>query len=98
MEELRKATRNRGMPLEALALDVTPVGLHYLLVHFDIPFIDSATWSLRVGGNVSSELNLSLDDLRGMPAVTIAVTMECAGNGRTLMEPRPIVNRGVRRR
>jgi len=32
-EELRLATRNHGMPLEALAYDVTPVGLHYLLIH-----------------------------------------------------------------
>ena len=25
------------MPLEALRYDVTPIGLHYLLIHFDIP-------------------------------------------------------------
>jgi hypothetical protein len=30
-EELQLAARNHGMPLEALAADVTPVGLHYLL-------------------------------------------------------------------
>ena len=28
-EELQLATRNRGMPLEALRYDVTPTGLHY---------------------------------------------------------------------
>jgi DMSO/TMAO reductase YedYZ molybdopterin-dependent catalytic subunit len=89
-EELRKATRNRGMPLEALALDVTPVGLHYLLIHFDIPLLDEASWSLRVGGNVTAALELSLADLRSMSEVTRVVTMECAGNGRTLMEPRAI--------
>lgn len=90
IEELHKATRNRGMPLEALALDVTPVGLHYLLVHFDVPFIEIGSWELAVRGNVRSELRLSLDELRAMPAVTVVVTMECAGNGRTLMEPRPV--------
>ncbi|HSR27809.1 MAG TPA: sulfite oxidase, partial [Actinomycetes bacterium] len=37
MEELSLAARNHGMPLEALRYDVTPVGLHYLLIHFDIP-------------------------------------------------------------
>ncbi|HSM02900.1 MAG TPA: sulfite oxidase [Acidimicrobiia bacterium] len=89
-EELRKATRNRGMPLEALALDITPVGMHYLLVHFDIPLVDTSGWSLRIGGNVASPLDLSLDDLRSMPQATRVVTLECAGNGRTLMEPRPV--------
>ena len=32
-EELQLATRNHGMPLEALRYDITPTGLHYLLVH-----------------------------------------------------------------
>ena len=36
-DELGLATRNHGMPLEALRYDVTPVGLHYLLIHYDIP-------------------------------------------------------------
>jgi len=36
-EEVELATRNHGMPLEALRYDVTPAGLHYLLIHFDIP-------------------------------------------------------------
>jgi DMSO/TMAO reductase YedYZ molybdopterin-dependent catalytic subunit len=42
-----------------------------------------------VDGLVERELALSLDDLRAMPAVKLAVTMECAGNGRALLEPRP---------
>ena len=36
-EELQLAARNHGMPLEALRYDVTPAGLHYLLIHYDIP-------------------------------------------------------------
>ena len=39
-EELHLSTRNHGMPLEALAYDVTPIGLHYLLIHYDIPVVD----------------------------------------------------------
>jgi hypothetical protein len=41
LEELQLATRNHGLPLEALRYDVTPVGLHYLLIHYDIPFVDA---------------------------------------------------------
>ena len=36
-EEIQLALRNRGMPLEGLHYDITPTGMHYLLIHFDIP-------------------------------------------------------------
>lgn len=65
--ELAQATRNRGMPLEAMRHDVTPVGLHYLLVHFDIPALDPAEWRLRVTGNVERELVLDLASIRSRP-------------------------------
>jgi DMSO/TMAO reductase YedYZ molybdopterin-dependent catalytic subunit len=88
--ELRLAARNHGLPLEALGYDVTPTGLHYLLIHYDIPVVDAATWHLRVEGRVGRELSLSLGDLRARPATTLAVTLECAGNGRALLSPRPL--------
>src|SRR4051812_40129097 len=78
------------MPLEALAHEVTPVGLHYLLIHYDIPVVDPAAWRLTVGGQVEHELSLSLEDLRSRPAVTHGVTRECAGNGGAGLSPRPI--------
>ncbi len=89
-EELALAARNHGMPLEGLRYDVTPIGMHYLLIHFDIPAADADTWSVDVGGLVSRPLSLSIADLRARPAVTTTVTMECAGNGRARMEPRPL--------
>lgn len=88
--ELALAARNRGMPLEALRHDVTPVGLHYLLIHFDIPALEVGSWRLRVGGNVGREVELTLDEIRERPATTIPVTLECAGNGRARLEPRPM--------
>ncbi|MGH2348259.1 MAG: sulfite oxidase [bacterium] len=83
------ATRNHGMPLEALRYDITPVGLHYLLIHYDIPAVDPAAWRLRIGGWVGRPLTLSLDDIRSRPRLTLPVTMECAGNGRAGMFPIP---------
>ncbi len=88
--ELRLAARNHGMPLEAMRYDVTPVGLHYLLIHYDIPVIDATEWRLRVDGCVGRPLELSLEDLRALPAVSRRATMECAGNGRALLDPRPL--------
>ena len=87
LDELRLAARNHAMPLEALRHPLTPVGLHYLLIHFDIPAVDAASFRLEVDGLVGSPLSLSLDDLRSRPAVELPVTMECAGNGRALLEP-----------
>ena len=87
LQELQLAARNHGIPLEALRWDVTPIGLHYLLTHYDIPDVDAAAWRLDVGGLVERPQSLSLDDLRSRPSVEVAVTMECAGNGRVHIEP-----------
>jgi hypothetical protein len=38
-EEVRLANRNSGTLLETLRHDVTPTGLHYLLTHFDVPYV-----------------------------------------------------------
>jgi len=90
LDELRLAARNHAMPLEALRWPITPVGLHYLLIHYDVPLVDPASWRLQVGGAVERPLSFTLDDLRARPAVELASTMECAGNGRALLEPRPV--------
>ncbi|HET6212968.1 MAG TPA: sulfite oxidase [Micromonosporaceae bacterium] len=89
-EELQLAARNHGMPLEALRYDVTPAGLHYLLVHFDIPAVDPDAWRLSIGGQVDRPYSLDLAELAARPRVTRRVTLECAGNGRARLEPRPV--------
>src|SRR5689334_18086917 len=57
---------------------ITPIGLHYLLIHFDIPALEG--WKLEVGGR-----SFTLEDLRGRERRTVPVTFECAGNGRALL-------------
>jgi len=89
-EEVGLAARNHGMPLEALRYDVTPPGLHYLLIHFDVPDVDLTAWRLGVGGTVAGPMSLSLGELRAMPATSLTVTLECAGNGRSMFDPRPV--------
>jgi DMSO/TMAO reductase YedYZ molybdopterin-dependent catalytic subunit len=89
-EELRLAARNHAMPLEAMRFPITPVGLHYVLVHYDIPAVDPERWRLTIEGSVERPLSLSLPELRSRPSATNPVTIECAGNGRALLEPRPL--------
>jgi DMSO/TMAO reductase YedYZ molybdopterin-dependent catalytic subunit len=90
MEELALAARNHGMPLEALRYDLTPFGLHYSLIHYDIPYLNTRDWRLLITGCVARPFELSLDDLRAETPRTVRVTMECAGNGRAHLRPRPI--------
>ena len=88
-EEVVLANRNHGVLLEALRHDVTPIGLHYLLNHFDVPYVaDATTWKLSVAGLVQRPLSLSVAQLRALPQRTLRVTLECAGNGRGQVTPR----------
>jgi DMSO/TMAO reductase YedYZ molybdopterin-dependent catalytic subunit len=63
---------------------VTPAGMHYVRTHFPIPRGSS---EIDVAGEVAHPLRLVLADIRRAPARTIAVTLECAGNGRRFLEP-----------
>jgi DMSO/TMAO reductase YedYZ molybdopterin-dependent catalytic subunit len=90
VEELALASRNHAMPMEAMRYDVTPVGLHYVLVHYDIPDVPAEEWTLAIGGAVARPLLIDHAALLDMPRQTVRVTFECAGNGRAGLEPRPI--------
>ena len=90
LDELRLAARNHALPLEALRYDITPIGLHYLLDHYDIPDVDPVAWRLELDGAVERPLSLSLEQIRARPQTTRTVTFECAGNGRARLSPRPL--------
>lgn len=87
--EIALANRNRGMPLEMLRHDITPVGMHYMLTHFDMPDVDVDGWRLELDGLVDKPLSLSVADLEAIGSQTVPVTLECAGNGRSRLSPRP---------
>src|SRR5205085_7666178 len=71
----------------ALTADITPTELHYVRSNFAVPTHDG---TLEIGGAVESPTTLTLDDLRAMPAIERAVTLECAGNGRLATRPLPV--------
>src|SRR5215218_2550086 len=89
-DELQLAARNHGMPLESLRWDITPPGLHYLLTHYDIPAIDPISFELVVDGFVDMPLSLDLEAIQSRPQISAVVTLECAGNGRAQLLPRPV--------
>ncbi len=67
---------------------VMPNQRFYVRNHFQIPQLDASSWRLNVVGLVERPLSLSLRDLVKMPSQTQFVTLECAGNGRSLLCPR----------
>jgi DMSO/TMAO reductase YedYZ molybdopterin-dependent catalytic subunit len=66
---------------------VMPKAHFYVRNHFQVPLLDEPRWRLEVGGLVERPLSLSLRDLTQMRSQTLVVTLECAGNGRSLLEP-----------
>src|SRR3954447_7779571 len=87
LQMINPAPYNAEAPPDALAGDITPTELHYVRSNFAVPAHDG---TFEVGGAVESPLTLTLDDLRALPAVERAVTLECAGNGRLATRPLPI--------
>jgi DMSO/TMAO reductase YedYZ molybdopterin-dependent catalytic subunit len=75
------------MPLEGFADYITPLDRFFVRTHVYTPRVDIAQWRLTVGGDVTSPLTLTMDDLRRMPSVELVSVLECAGNGRGFYEP-----------
>jgi DMSO/TMAO reductase YedYZ molybdopterin-dependent catalytic subunit len=66
---------------------IMPNGRFYLRNHFDLPRLDGDAFRLRVAGLVERPLELSMRELRNLPSESRVVTLECAGNGRSLFDP-----------
>lgn len=80
---------NAETPLDLQRGIITPNDLFFMRNRFSHPEIDAAGWRLEVTGLVERPLSLSYDDLLAMPSRSFPVTLECAGNGRSGMDPMP---------
>ena len=74
-------------PRRAFDSWLTPNPLFYVRNHFDIPDIKCSGWKLLIDGVVSQDSHITLDELKKLPRVTLPVTMECAGNNRSDLDP-----------
>jgi DMSO/TMAO reductase YedYZ molybdopterin-dependent catalytic subunit len=75
------------MPLSGFADYITPTDRFFVRTHVYAPAVKMSDWTLRVEGEVSSPLSLTLNDLRALPAVEVVSVLECAGNGRSFFDP-----------
>ena len=82
---------NLETPLKYFRYDLTPNDAFFIRWHLSglPPSVDSNTFRLKIGGNVARPLSLSLQDLKTKfrPVKMIALC-ECAGNARSLLNPR----------
>jgi DMSO/TMAO reductase YedYZ molybdopterin-dependent catalytic subunit len=60
----------------------------FIRTNFNVPRIGPADWRLKIGGLVSSPIELDLAGLRRLPTRKLTAVMECAGNGRSYL-PQP---------
>lgn len=80
---------NAETPLSAACAVLTPPGAFFVRNHFAPPAVAAASHRLRLDGLVRRPLTLGLEDLRALPGAAAEITLECAGNGRALLDPLP---------
>ncbi|MGZ5842014.1 MAG: molybdopterin-dependent oxidoreductase [Xanthobacteraceae bacterium] len=80
---------NYESPLEYLRTPITPNDQFFIRYHLsNIPEIKAEGYKIAVGGEgASSPMELTLDDLKKMPAVEVVAVNQCSGNRRGLSNP-----------
>jgi sulfite dehydrogenase len=80
---------NYETPIANFRTAITPNDAFFVRYHLaDIPTVDAKTWRLTVGGDgANGRVQLSLDDLKAMPAAEVVAVCQCSGNRRGLVEP-----------
>jgi sulfite dehydrogenase (cytochrome) subunit A len=77
-------------PWRFFQTDITPNEAFFVRWHLQAiaTNIDLQTWKLRISGAVERPLELSLDELKKLPAHEVVAVNQCSGNSRGLFGPR----------
>src|SRR5579864_2153487 len=75
------------MPLSGFSDYITPIDHFFVRTHVYVPKVDLDSWRLKVEGEVTTPLTLTIEELKKLPTVEMVSVAECAGNGRGLYEP-----------
>src|SRR5262245_58541901 len=80
---------NYETPLEYFRTAITPNDAFFVRYHLsNIPEVDAKTWKIAVGGDgANGQAELTLDDLKRMPAAEVVAVNLCSGNRRGLFQP-----------
>lgn len=87
--ELADRPPNYESPLEYLRTPITPNDQFFVRYHLaDIPEVDPKTYKVKIGGDATgTPIELTLDDLKALPAVELVAVNQCSGNRRGLSQP-----------
>ncbi len=89
MKVITEDPANAETPLDVQRGIITPNDLFFMRNRFSFPEIEAPAWRLSVAGLVEQPVSLSYDDVLSMPSRSFPATLECAGNGRSGMDPTP---------
>ena len=80
---------NYEAPLEYFRTPITPNDEFFVRYHLsDIPEVDAKTYKILVGGDgANGQAEITLDDLKKMPAIEVVAVNQCSGNRRGLSQP-----------
>ncbi|MCL5776111.1 sulfite oxidase [Limibaculum sp. FT325] len=80
---------NAETPAHLLDDAITPTARHFIRNNGALPAeMDPAAWQVTIDGEVENPMTLSIDDLRNQfEVVTMALVIECGGNGRAFFDP-----------
>jgi DMSO/TMAO reductase YedYZ molybdopterin-dependent catalytic subunit len=80
---------NYEAPIEYLRTPITPNDQFYVRYHLsDIPEVKAESYKIAIGGDgANSQVAVTLDDLKKMPAVEVIAVNQCSGNRRGLSKP-----------
>jgi sulfite oxidase len=76
------------MPLSGFSDYITPIEHFFVRTHVYVPTVNVNEWRLKVEGEVTTPLALSMADLKKLPPIELVSVAECAGNGRGFYQPR----------
>lgn len=75
------------MPISGFSDYITPIEHFFVRTHVYVPTVNIRDWRLKVEGEVSKQLALTIDDVKALPPVELVSVAECAGNGRGFYDP-----------
>lgn len=80
---------NYETPLEYLRTPITPNDEFFIRYHLaDIPQVKAEDYKIAVGGDgTNGTAEITLDDLKKMPAIEVVAVNQCSGNRRGLSQP-----------
>jgi DMSO/TMAO reductase YedYZ molybdopterin-dependent catalytic subunit len=79
---------NLEFPFSALNSFVTSKEEFFVRSHFGVPKLDLDAWRLAIEGCVKEPYEIGYDELLRMPARSVTMTLECAGNSRIFLSPK----------